>query len=211
MSLAQLRIEYQRADLSERDTDADPVTQFVKWFDEARHAEVLEPNAMSLATTGDDGMPSARIVLLKGVDARGFVFFTDYRSRKSRDLAMNAKAGLCFWWGPLERQVRIIGTVSRLAQSESAAYFRTRPLGSRIGAWASHQSSELPSRAALEARVAELSLTLGDDPPLPDHWGGFLVTPVEVEFWQGRPSRLHDRVEYRRDASGAWVRRRLSP
>ena len=211
MSIAQLRTEYARAALSERDVDADPIIQFSKWFDEAQHAEVHEPNAMALATTGADGIPSARIMLLKGVDARGFVFFTDYRSRKAQELASSANAGLCFWWGPLERQVRVTGTVSRLPVTESAAYFRTRPLGSRIGAHASQQSRELVSREELEARVAELARTLGDDPPLPDHWGGFLVAPIEVEFWQGRPSRLHDRVQYRRSASGTWTRRRLSP
>lgn len=211
VTVAHLRTEYARAALSEHDTAADPLAQFSAWFHEAQAAGVPEPNAMSLATVGADGVPSARIVLLKGVEARGFTFFTDYRSRKARELEANASVALCFWWGPLERQVRVNGTVARLATEESAAYFRTRPLGSRIGSWASHQSSALASRAELEARVAELSRTLGDDPPLPPHWGGYLVTPREVEFWQGRPNRLHDRVEYRRDASGEWARRRLSP
>ena len=187
MSIAELRTEYARTALSEHDTDADPFVQFRKWFDEAQTAEVGEPNAMSLATAGADGMPSSRIVLLKGVDARGFVFFTDYRSRKSLELAANPKAGLCFFWGPLERQVRINGTVTRLAMIESLAYFRTRPLGSRIGAWASEQSRELVSREELEARVAELTKTLGDDPPLPEHWGGFLVAPVEFEYSRATP------------------------
>ena len=211
MNIADLRAEYARAALSEGDTDADPMVQFATWFREAQAADVPEPNAMSLATVGTDGMPSARIVLLKDVDARGFAFYTDYRSRKARDLEANGRAGLCFWWGPIERQVRVTGTIARVASEESAAYYRSRPLGSRIGAWASHQSSELPSREALEARVAGLARSLGTDPPLPPHWGGFRVSPSEVEFWQGRPDRLHDRIEYRRDAGGGWTRRRLSP
>ena len=211
MNVADLRTEYARAALSEHDTDADPLAQFATWFHEAQAADVHEPTAMSLATVGADGAPSCRIVLLKGVDPRGFVFFTNYRSRKGREIETNARVGLCFWWGLLERQVRVTGTIARIATEESEAYYRTRPLGSRIGAWASNQSSELASREVLEARAAELARTLGDDPPIPPNWGGYLVTPLEIEFWQGRPSRMHDRIEYRRDASGSWSRRRLSP
>ena len=211
MNLADLRRDYALAEFSEHDAAADPFVQFARWFAEARTADVHEPNAMALATTTPSGAPSVRIVLLKDVNAEGFAFFTDYRSRKAHELETTKHAALCFFWGELERQVRIAGAVSRLSAEENAAYYHTRPVGSRIGAHASHQSAPLDSRATLEARVAELTAQYGEQPPLPDHWGGYRVTPVEFEFWQGRQSRLHDRVQYLRDGHGPWTRRRLSP
>ncbi|MBL0940068.1 MAG: pyridoxamine 5'-phosphate oxidase [Gemmatimonadaceae bacterium] len=211
MSIADIRTEYQRLALSEADVADDPIAQFTRWFDEALKAEVVEPNAMCLATATPDAYPSARIVLLKGVDARGFVFYTDYRSRKGRELADNPCASLCFFWPELERQVRINGAVQRVSRAESDAYFQSRPLPSRIGAWTSVQSSVLPSRDVLEAQLADNATRFADGPvPLPEHWGGFRVVPEEIEFWQGRPSRLHDRMQFRRE-SGQWVKRRLSP
>lgn len=211
MSIASIRTDYRRAALGEGDVDPDPIAQFTHWFDEAIRAEVLEPNAMCLATATPDAYPSARTVLLKGVDHRGFVFYTDYRSRKGRELADNPHASLCFFWPELERQVRINGGVQRVTRAESEAYFRTRPLPSRIGAWTSTQSSVIASRDVLEADLARNTVRFeGVDVPLPDHWGGFRVVPDEIEFWQGRPSRLHDRIQYVREA-GAWTRRRLSP
>jgi pyridoxamine 5'-phosphate oxidase len=211
MSIADIRKEYQRHALSEHDVADDPIAQFSAWFQEAIQAEVVEPNAMALATATPDAYPSARIVLLKGVDQRGFVFYTDYRSRKGRELADNPCASLCFFWAELERQVRINGAVQRVSRDEADAYFQSRPLPSRIGAWTSSQSSVLASRAELEAQLAENEARFsGGHVPLPDHWGGFRVVPEEIEFWQGRPSRLHDRVQFRREA-GVWVKRRLSP
>lgn len=212
MTLADIRKDYQKASLSEHDVADDPIVQFQHWFDEALKAEVLEPNAMTLATATPDAYPSARTVLLKDVDARGFVFYTDYRSRKGQELADNPCASLCFFWAELERQVRINGAVQRVSRAESDAYFQSRPRGSRIGAWTSAQSSVLASREVLEAQLAANEQRFGPDGhvPLPDHWGGFRVVPEEIEFWQGRSSRLHDRVQFRREA-GVWVKRRLSP
>ena len=211
LDLAALRRDYALATLDERDVDADPIRQFERWFADATAARVPEPNAMTLSTATRDGVPSARIVLLKGVDANGFAFYTDYRSRKGAELAENPLAALTFLWKEIERQVRITGSVSRVSTQESEAYFRTRPPGSRLGAWASHQSAVLASREELEARVQDVIGRFPDgDVPLPPHWGGFRVAPDEIEFWQGRPDRLHDRLLYRRGERG-WEISRLSP
>jgi pyridoxamine 5'-phosphate oxidase len=208
--LAALRTEYRKARLEAGDLPADPIAGFERWFGDAERAQVPEPSAMSLGTVDPDGTPSVRIVLLKGLDARGFVFFTDYRSRKGMDLAAHPRAALLFFWQELERQVRITGTVVPVSQTESAEYYKTRPLGSRIGAWASHQSSVIADRASLEHEVGEMRKKFGDDPPLPPHWGGFRVVPEEIEFWQGRESRLHDRIQYRKTGD-VWTIARLSP
>lgn len=211
MTLADIRTDYRLASLAEEDVDVNPIAQFNKWFAEAQRAEVAEPNAMSLATSTSDGFPSARIVLLKGVSDEGFVFYTDYRSQKGQELTANPKAALCFFWQPLERQVRIAGTVERVSRAESAEYFASRPIGSRIGATASVQSSVLKSRADLESRVSDLQQRFeSGEVPLPDHWGGFRVIPQSIEFWQGRSSRLHDRIKYTRSVTG-WALSRLSP
>jgi pyridoxamine 5'-phosphate oxidase len=212
MNLADLRRDYARAELNETSVDPDPVQQLQRWLDEAAAARLLEPGAMTLATARRDGTPSARIVLLKGLDEHGMVFFTDTRSRKGEDLAVNPQAALCFWWGELERQVRVSGGVQPISDADSDAYYRTRPEGSRISAWASYQSQVVPNRGILEAQWAEASQRFGgSEIPRPPYWGGYRVTPGEYEFWQGRPNRLHDRLRYRRNASGHWVIERLSP
>jgi len=211
LDIAALRRDYALASLTETDVDADPIRQFERWFADAVSARVPEPNAMTLSTATRDGVPSGRIVLLKGVDANGFAFYTDYRSRKGVELGENPLAALTFLWKEIERQVRITGSVSRVSTQESEAYFRTRPPGSRLGAWASRQSSVIASREELEGRLQEITLRFPNgDVPLPPHWGGFRVMPDEIEFWQGRLNRLHDRLLYRRLESG-WEISRLSP
>ncbi|HEV8358432.1 MAG TPA: pyridoxamine 5'-phosphate oxidase [Gemmatimonadales bacterium] len=212
MNLADLRREYAGASLDERSVDPDPLRQFLRWLAEAGQANLLEPNAMTLATVSAAGAPSARVVLLKEADERGLVFYTDTRSRKGVELAQNPRAALTFWWAELGRQVRIEGTVAIVATEESEKYYRTRPEGSRISAWASHQSSVVPDRATLERRWDTAARRYpGAEVPRPPYWGGYRVTPREYEFWQGRPNRLHDRIRYRRGAEGGWVMERLSP
>lgn len=209
-SLADLRREYRLARLELEDIALDPLVEFERWLAQALEAELVEPYAMTLATATPDGVPSARIVLLRGVDPRGLTFFTDYRSRKGQDLSANPRAALCFYWGELERQVRVTGTVEKVSREESAAYFATRPRGSQLGAWASTQSSVLATRDELEARWNDLAAKYPEQVPLPEHWGGFRVRPESFEFWQGRESRLHDRFVYTREGD-AWRIERLAP
>ncbi|HEV7516700.1 MAG TPA: pyridoxamine 5'-phosphate oxidase [Thermoanaerobaculia bacterium] len=212
MDLSDLRREYEQVGLSAADLAADPVDQFRVWFAQALAADPRDANAMTLATADREGRPSARVVLLKGVDERGFVFFTNYESRKGRDLAANPQAALVFFWPLLDRQVRVEGRVERTSREESAAYFRSRPLRARIGAWASRQSRVLAEREELEREVAQAEERFADgEVPLPDFWGGFRLAPAAVELWQGRPSRLHDRFRYERSPAGGWRVERLSP
>jgi pyridoxamine 5'-phosphate oxidase len=209
--IANLRRDYAKARLEESSVAGDPIVEFGRWFEEALKAQVQEPNAMTLATASADGAPSARIVLLKGFDDRGFVFFTDYRSRKAGELTENSRAALVFYWPELERQIRITGSTVRTEREESEAYFRSRPRGSRIGAWVSHQSQVIGNRRELEERIQEVERRYPeDDIPLPPYWGGFRLQPESLEFWQGRTSRLHDRIRYLR-AGGSWRIERLSP
>jgi pyridoxamine 5'-phosphate oxidase len=212
MSLADLRKAYAKAELDERTVERHPLRQFLSWLDEAVHADLPEPNAMTLATATPDGHPSARMVLLKGADDHGLVFFTDSRSRKGAELAANPHAALVFWWAELERQVRIVGLTEPIAGAQSDSYFSSRPIGSRLSAWVSHQSQVVQNRAELEARWAETANHHADGSiARPPWWGGIRVIPEEYEFWQGRPNRLHDRIRYKRAANGAWVLERLSP
>jgi pyridoxamine 5'-phosphate oxidase len=211
MDLAQLRESYTLAGLSESDLYPDPIVQFQSWMSQAIAAELREPNAMTLATADVRGRPSARTVLLKEIDQGGFVFYTNYDSRKGRELADNPHACLLFFWTELERQVRIDGIANRVPRADSEEYFRTRPLGSQIGAWASRQSRVIPSREVLEAEVEKYANEFVDgNVPVPPYWGGYRVEPYALEFWQGRPNRLHDRLQYRREGE-SWIIERLSP
>ncbi len=211
--LPSMRKSYELGELDEHDAGGEPLALFLRWFDDARRQpeRVPEPNAMTLATVGEDGRPSTRVVLVKDVDAHGLVWYTNYDSRKGRELAANPHAALQFHWVALERVVRVEGIVGKVDARLSDAYYASRPLASRIGAWASEQSRPVSSRAVLVARAAEYGLKYGLHPPRPPHWGGYRLTPQRWEFWQGRPSRLHDRHVFRRLPEGGWERERLAP
>jgi len=212
--IAAIRKDYQFAELIEEEVGSDPFTVFRQWFDEAVHAQLTEVNAFSLSTINEAGRPSSRIVLLKGIDDIGFTFFTNYHSDKGRQIEAHAAVAMVFLWAPLERQVRIEGFAIKVSEQESDLYYRSRPIGSRIGAWASPQSKVIASRDVLSAQAAHFEAQLGEDPPRPPHWGGYRVVPDLMEFWQGRRSRLHDRLRYRREApspQAAWLRERLAP
>jgi pyridoxamine 5'-phosphate oxidase len=212
VSLADLRKEYTLARLQREDLLPDPIEQFQIWFAQALNAQLHEPSAMTLATATQDGQPSARIVLLKGVDERGFIFYTNYESQKGRELTENPQAALAFYWPELERQIRISGSVSKLSRPESESYFQSRPRANRLAALVSEQSSVVVSRRELEERFQALEAQYPDDAiPLPAKWGGFIVSPTRIEFWQGRTSRLHDRFRYRKIADQTWIIERLAP
>lgn len=212
MSVADLRKEYTFLGLSETQAHSNPFEQFKLWFDQAVAAQLPEPNAMTIATATLDGKPSARMVLLKDCDERGFVFYTNYQSNKGQQLIENPWGAIVFWWAQLERQVRIEGRVEKVSDAESDEYFNSRPIGSQLGAWASNQSQVVESREVLERQLEQLKEEYENkDVPRPSHWGGFRVIPDEIEFWQGRPNRLHDRLLYRRGENGSWIIQRLSP
>jgi pyridoxamine 5'-phosphate oxidase len=212
VTISERRKDYTLLNLREDEVDPNAIRQFERWFDEAMKAGVSEPDAMTLATATPDGRPSARVVLLRGVDDRGFVFFTNYDSRKGRELAANPWAALVLFWHELERQVRVEGQVRRVSVQESDHYFQSRPAGSRIGAWASPQSEVIKSRESLEIRCQELEKSFEDGTiPRPPNWGGFRLVPETIEFWQGRPSRLHDRLRYTRGEQSKWLVERLAP
>jgi pyridoxamine 5'-phosphate oxidase len=212
LDIAGLRHEYIGEGLRRADLDADPVRQFDKWFAAAIKAEIRDANAMALATATPDGKPSVRVVLLKSFDESGFVFFTNYTSKKGRELEENPRAALVLYWMEVERQIRIDGTVEKIRREESEQYFHTRPAGAQIGAWASQQSEVIDARRVLDARLAEMTQRFaGGEIPLPPHWGGYRLKPQTVEFWQGRTNRLHDRFRYTRDKSGSWLIERLAP
>ena len=210
-NIADIRKDYKLQTLLETDVAADPIEQFDKWWDEAVKSEITEVNAMTLATATADGIPAARIVLLKGYDKNGFVFFTNYQSHKGKAMEQNANVCLVFFWAALERQIRITGTVEKISAAESDAYFTSRPVGSRIGAWASPQSTVIANRQVIEDSSAKFEQQFTDgNIPRPPHWGGYVVKPVQIEFWQGRPSRLHDRIQYSLH-KGSWSIERLAP
>jgi pyridoxamine 5'-phosphate oxidase len=210
--IADIRRDYKLQSLQEKDVAGEPIAQFDRWWKDAMESEIDEVNAMTLATADATGAPSARIVLLKGFDERGFVFFTNYNSKKGQDIAANPRVSLVFFWKELERQVNIKGSIEKVSFAESDAYFQSRPVGSRIGAWSSPQSTVIPDRQILEDNVTMYQAQFGDGPiPKPDHWGGYLVQPSSVEFWQGRSSRLHDRIKYRKNDQGLWIIERLAP
>ena len=210
MNIAELRQEYMRAGLDETHADPDPLRQFERWFEDALRAKLPLPNAMTLATTTAAGAATARIVLLKGIERGGFVFYTNYQSRKAREMAAKSSACLLFLWSDLERQVRIEGAVEKVGAKESDEYFVTRPLGARLSAWASNQSEGVASRQVLERAMEDARRRHGDNPPRPPHWGGYRVLPLAIEFWQGRADRLHDRLLYERAGAG-WKIQRLAP
>jgi pyridoxamine 5'-phosphate oxidase len=212
LDINDLRREYSLAGLRRKDLDADPMAQFTKWFQQALAAKLPEANAMTLATANKQGQPSARIVLLKTVDERGFIFYTNYDSRKGRELEWNPNAALLFYWAQLERQISITGTVSKLKRDESVAYFNRRPKGSRLAALVSNQSEPIPDRGLLEKRMAAMFAKYpGDEVPMPESWGGYCLAPNRIEFWQGRTSRLHDRFEYLKLLDNTWQIERLAP
>jgi pyridoxamine 5'-phosphate oxidase len=211
MNLADLRLSYTKAGLTEADVDPDPFRQFEVWMSQALSSQLIEPNAMTLATVDGSGQPNARAVLLKGLDSSGFVFYTNYESRKSREIASNPSVCLLFYWAELERQVRVAGRAERVSEAESDAYFQSRPVGHQLGAWVSNQSTVIAGREVIEESLANVSKRFEPGPvPRPPHWGGFRVVPHGFEFWQGRANRLHDRLEYL-VANGTWTIRRLSP
>jgi pyridoxamine 5'-phosphate oxidase len=210
--IAHLRREHKRPPLDPAGLDPDPFVQFGHWMKDALEAGITLPNAMTLSTAGADGVPSARTVLLKGFDERGFVFYSNYESRKGLELEANPNASIVFYWSPLERQASVVGGVTRVSSEESDQYFASRPLGSKLGAWASRQSRVIESRAELEHHLVELQERYAEgEVPRPPYWGGYRLAPTSFEFWQSRPNRMHDRFRYRRDESGGWVTERLSP